>query len=358
MTGGRTSTILLAAPPTAEIECPATHSTQFERASSRIQPARSIGKSGRFRRPTKEPSTLFVQVTWCEDVPYSIGPSGQGAAIVVSKVTVDIVLPILNEERTLEGNTRVLLKKLISDGTYDWSISIVDNGSTDGSWDIARRIARSELKVRAIRLERPGRGGALKAAWTSSMAEIVAYMDIDLSTELEALNALLDPIAAGKADISIGSRLVAGSEVTRNPLREVISHLYNFIARIALHYPVRDAQCGFKAASRNVVRTIVPAIEDDSWFFDTELLILAYRKGLRINEVPVHWVEDEDSRVRIVKTAIEDLRGIWRVRRGTDGNGSSAIGKENHIRVAVTISSGSAPSNDGFQSSSPETDAT
>jgi glycosyltransferase involved in cell wall biosynthesis len=275
----------------------------------------------------------------------------------VRKVTVDIVLPVLNEERTLERNARILLKALSSQTKYDWSITIADNGSTDGSWEVAHRIAQSELNVRALRLVRPGRGGALRAAWTSSKADIVAYMDIDLSTELKALSPLLDPIAAGAADISIGSRLAAGSEVTRSPLREAISHLYNLIARVALHYPVRDAQCGFKAASRNVVHTIVPDIEDDSWFFDTELLIRAYRKGLRINEVPVRWVEDQDSRVRIAKTAMDDLRGIWRLRRGTGAIRSSAAG-EGYIHVAETISRDAEPTNAGLESSSPQTDAT
>jgi glycosyltransferase involved in cell wall biosynthesis len=275
----------------------------------------------------------------------------------VRKVTVDIVLPVLNEERTLERNAHTLLKTLSSQSKYDWSITIADNGSTDGTWEVADRIANSELNVRALRLVRPGRGGALKAAWTSSRADIVAYMDIDLSTELKALSQLLDPIAAGSADISIGSRLAGGSEVTRSPLREAISHLYNLIARVALHYPVRDAQCGFKAASRSVVHTIVPAIEDDSWFFDTELLIRAYRKGFRINEIPVRWVEDQDSRVRIAKTAIDDLRGIWRLRRGTSANRSSP-GGEGHIHVAETILRDSAPTNAGLESSSPQTDAT
>ena len=280
------------------------------------------------------------------------------AAIVVRKIAVDITLPVLNEERTLESNVRILLKKLFSQDVFDWTISIVDNGSTDGSWEIADRIARAELNVRALRLEHRGRGGALRAAWTSSIADIVAYMDIDLSTELDALGPLLEPIVAGTADISIGSRLVAGSQVTRNLRREVISHLYNMIARTALNYPVRDAQCGFKAASRKVADSIVPAIEDNSWFFDTELLVLAYRQGLRINEVPVHWVEDEDSRVKIVKTAIDDLRGIWRLRRRTDSLRSATTEKARQFHVAETISGDSSNSHTALPSSFPEADGT
>ena len=232
-------------------------------------------------------------------------------------VTVDIALPVLNEERGLERSVRTLQADLASRCSYDWSISIVDNGSTDASWMIASRLARTEKNVRALRMAHRGRGGALRAAWTSSTADIVAYMDIDLSTDLGALGPLLDPVAVGEADISIGSRLAPSSDVTRGVRREAISHVYNWIARAMLRYPVRDAQCGFKAVSSHVAQTVVPTVEDDSWFFDTELLVLAWRQGMRINEVPVRWVEDDDSRVRIVNTAIDDLRGIWRLVRGS-----------------------------------------
>ncbi len=198
---------------------------------------------------------------------------------------------------------------------YDWSVTIADNGSHDSSWEIAQRIEVARSDVRAIRLEDPGRGRALKRAWTSTTADIFAYMDIDLSTSLDCLRPLIDPIAQGATDVSIGCRLAKKSEVARGMKREFISHAYNFIARRALDYPVKDAQCGFKAASRAVVEVVVPLVSDDSWFFDTELLVLAWRKGFRIKEIPVRWTEDEDSRVRIVATAIDDLRGIVRLMR-------------------------------------------
>jgi glycosyltransferase involved in cell wall biosynthesis len=233
----------------------------------------------------------------------------------VRTTTIDVALPVLNEDQTLETNVCRLVAELDSGYPYEWTISIVDNGSTDASWDVASRIARTVPRVRALRLAQRGRGRALKAAWTTSTADIVAYMDIDLSTDLSALRSLVDPIADGLADISIGSRLDPGSQVTRSARREIISHLYNWIARAILRYGVRDAQCGFKAISRKVVESIIPDVKDGSWFFDTELLVLATRQGLRINEVPVIWVEDHDSRVRIVTTAIDDLRGIWRLAR-------------------------------------------
>ncbi len=262
-------------------------------------------------------------------------------------MTVDIALPVLNEECALETSLRVLQAQLTSQCPYNWSLSIVDNGSTDSSWRIASRIARTEPNVRALRLAERGRGGALKAAWTSSPADILAYMDIDLSTDLEALGPVLDPIAAGAADISIGSRLASSSQVTRSVQREAISHLYNLIARAMLRYSVRDAQCGFKAVSRHVAQTIVPLIQDNSWFFDTELLVLASRCGMRINEVPVHWVEDNDSRVRIVSTAIDDLRGIWRLSWNHSPGATSAVADtQDRIRALETVSM-TSPTDDG-----------
>lgn len=230
--------------------------------------------------------------------------------------TIDVALPVLNEDKSLASNVRRLIDALRSGCPYVWSVSIVDNGSTDASWDVAMHIARSEPNVRALRLDQRGRGGALKAAWGSSIADVVAYMDIDLSTDLSALPSLLHPVASGEVDICIGSRLNSSSKVTRGARREVISHLYNWIARAVLRYGIRDAQCGFKAVNRNVVETILPQVRDDSWFFDTELLVIAARQGLRVKEIPVVWVEDDDSRVRIVTTAIDDLRGIVRLARG------------------------------------------
>jgi glycosyltransferase involved in cell wall biosynthesis len=240
----------------------------------------------------------------------------------VQSATIDIVLPVLNEDQSLEGNVYRLVEVLRSGQPFAWTVSIVDNGSTDGSWAVARRIAEGMPNVRALRLAQPGRGGALKAAWTTSSADVVAYMDIDLSTDLSALTSLLDPVVSATVDICIGSRLDPGSHVTRSVRREVISHVYNWIARVALGYGVRDAQCGFKAVNRAVVEKIIPDIVDDGWFFDTELLVRAWRSGLRIREVPVTWVEDDDSRVKIIATALDDLRGIWRLTRNRQPGGS------------------------------------
>jgi SAM-dependent methyltransferase len=238
----------------------------------------------------------------------------------MAHASVDIAIPVLNEERALESSLSTLVSYLSADCPYDWSITIVDNGSTDETWSIADSFASSNPRTRVIRLDRRGRGGALKAAWSTSTADIVAYMDVDLSTGLESLPALLDPLARGDAEVSIGSRLAVGAKIQRGLQREVISRIYNVIARGFLRYGVRDAQCGFKAVRASVARDLIPHIADDGWFFDTELLVLAFRGGMRINEVPVNWLEDNDSRVRIASTAIEDLRGIWRLFRSNDAS--------------------------------------
>jgi glycosyltransferase involved in cell wall biosynthesis len=239
----------------------------------------------------------------------------------MTRSSVDIAIPVLNEQRAIESAFSSLVAYLSAECPYDWRITVVDNGSTDRTWALASSLVAADLRTRAIRLDRPGRGGALKEAWSTSSADVVAYMDVDLSTGLESLQPLLEPIIQGETDISIGSRLAPGASVERSLQRDVISRIYNVIARRFLQYRIRDAQCGFKAMQASVARNLIPRIEDNDWFFDTELLVLAWRDGLRINEIPVTWVEDHDSRVRIMSTALDDLRGIWRLWRAAGKTG-------------------------------------
>jgi glycosyltransferase involved in cell wall biosynthesis len=228
---------------------------------------------------------------------------------------VDIVVPVFNEERDLEPSVRRLRAHLDDRFPFPARITIADNASTDGTWQIAERL-RSELwDVRTVHLDRKGRGRALRAAWLSSDASVLAYMDVDLSTGLDALLPLVVPLLSGHAEIAIGSRLAAGAHVVRGPKRELISRCYNVLLRAVLRVRFRDAQCGFKALRSDVARELLPLVEDEAWFFDTELLVLAERAGLRIHEVPVDWVDDPDSRVHLVDTALADLRGIWHLVR-------------------------------------------
>ena len=234
-----------------------------------------------------------------------------------SAPVVDVVVPVYNEERDLGPNIRELHAFLSRGFPYPTVITIADNASRDGTLTLARRLAGELPGVRVTHLEAKGRGRALRAAWTASDASVVAYMDVDLSTDLDALLPLVAPLVSGESDVAIGSRLARGARTRRGLRREFISRAYNLVLRLALGARFTDAQCGFKAVRAEVAREIVPRIEDQSWFFDTELLVLAQRAAMRLHEVPVAWTDDPDSRVDIVRTALDDLRGVWRLRFGS-----------------------------------------
>jgi glycosyltransferase involved in cell wall biosynthesis len=224
----------------------------------------------------------------------------------------DVVIPVHNEEAALVASVNRVhrhLRRL----PYSFRITIADNASTDGTALVAHRLSNEYDEVRAVHLPEKGRGGALKFAWSASTSQVLAYMDVDLSTDLNALLPLVAPLVSGHSDIAIGSRLTRGARTSRGPRRELISRGYNLLLRGTLHAGFSDAQCGFKAIRAEVARELLPLVEDTSWFFDTELLVLAERAGLRIHEVPVDWVDDPDSRVDVWRTALEDLRGIGRL---------------------------------------------
>ena len=226
---------------------------------------------------------------------------------------IEIVVPVYNEAAGLERSVR-RLHRFLSDGfPFSWRIVIADNASVDATPEIARRLALTLPSVRHLRLEQKGRGRALRAAWSASPAKVVCYMDVDLSTDLRGLLPLVAPLMSGHSDLAIGTRLAHGSRVVRGPKREFISRSYNRILRATLRARFSDAQCGFKAARRDALDGLLDDVRDQGWFFDTELLVLAQRRGLRTHEVPVDWVDDPDSRVDIVRTAITDLQGVARL---------------------------------------------
>jgi putative flippase GtrA len=227
--------------------------------------------------------------------------------------TVEIAIPVFDEERALEDSVRRLRAFLDTSFPYPARIVIADNASEDATREIGERLAVALAGVEYRRLEQKGRGRALRAVWSESRADVVAYMDVDLSTGLEALLPLVAPLVSGHSDLAIGTRLANGSRVVRGPKRELISRTYNRLLHLALRTRFSDAQCGFKAGRREAVAALLPAVEDEAWFFDTELLVLAEHRGLHIHEVPVDWVDDPDSRVAIVKTARDDLLGVLRL---------------------------------------------
>ncbi|WP_238412418.1 bifunctional glycosyltransferase family 2/GtrA family protein [Saccharothrix deserti] len=237
-------------------------------------------------------------------------------ATLTTTTVLDVVVPVYNEERDLAPCVRKLHADLTQTFPYTFRITIANNASTDGTRAVADELAHELPGVAAVHLEEKGRGRALKAVWAASDAAVLAYMDVDLSTDLAALAPLVASLISGHSDLAIGSRLARGARVVRGPKREFISRCYNLILRGTLATRFTDAQCGFKAIRADIARRLLPHVEDTGWFFDTELLVLAERAGARIHEVPVDWVDDPDSRVDIVSTAVADLKGVARVGRG------------------------------------------
>ncbi|MFG2138887.1 glycosyltransferase [Streptomyces sp. NPDC048650] len=232
-----------------------------------------------------------------------------------TETVLDVVIPVYNEESDLEPCVRRLHQHLSRTFPYGFRITIADNASTDRTPEVSARLDDALDEVTAVRLEQKGRGRALRTVWSLSEAPVLAYMDVDLSTDLNALLPLVAPLISGHSDLAIGSRLTRSSRVVRGPKREFISRTYNLILRGSLAARFTDAQCGFKAVRGDVAERLLPMVEDTGWFFDTEMLVLAERAGLRIHEVPVDWIDDPDSTVHLVRTATDDLKGVWRVGR-------------------------------------------
>lgn len=252
----------------------------------------------------------------------NISVSAQGRP---QPVDVDIVIPAYNEQRTLGNNIEALLDFLTHQNRDCpvWTVVIADNASTDATWLVARELcARHPDLVRAVHLDVKGRGLALATTWSHSLAKVVAYMDVDLSTDLNDIGALINPLLDGSTDVTFGSRLSPQSEVVRSTKREFISRAYNHMLHWYLDARFHDAQCGFKALTAQAAAQLLPRVSDNAWFFDTELLLLAQYGNLRVREIPVHWVEDQNSTVDILDTAWKDIQGMHRMKREL-GIGSS-----------------------------------
>ncbi|MEV8214310.1 bifunctional glycosyltransferase family 2/GtrA family protein [Leifsonia sp. NPDC077715] len=228
-------------------------------------------------------------------------------------LALDVVVPVFNEQATLESSIQRLHDYLTRSVGWSWRITIADNASTDATPALADALADALPGVVAVHFPLKGRGRALKHVWLASPAQVLVYLDEDLSTDLAALPPLVAPLLSGHSDLAIGTRLGRTARVTRGGKREFISRSYNLLLRRTMSVGFSDAQCGFKAIRRDVAQRLVPLVEDDGWFFDTELLILAERAGLRIHEIPVDWVDDADSSVDVVRTARDDLKGMLRV---------------------------------------------
>src|SRR5689334_7610153 len=279
-------------------------------SDSRLPAAQSLAAQSLAAQPFPGPPSPVQRLPAQPSVPEPRPAAGDAG------VQAEIVIPVRNEERDLAPSVRRLDAYLRDQFPFTTRITIADNGSTDGTWQEAQALAGELTAVCSVRLERPGRGGALRSIWSASDADICAYMDVDLSTDLNALLPLVAPLLSGHSDLAIGTRLARGARVVRGPRRELISRCYNVLLHATLGAGFSDAQCGFKAIRADKARLLLPLTRDTGWFFDSELLVLAERAGLRIHEVPVDWVDDPDSRVTVVATALADLRGIARMRWG------------------------------------------
>ena len=232
-------------------------------------------------------------------------------------LVVEVVLPAYNEEHDLPRSVETLVAFLRERPEYAWRVLVADNASTDGTLAAAQALAEAHPEVEAFHLPQKGRGRALRAAWLRSDADAVCYMDVDLSTDLSALLPLIDAVLLGGCDVAIGTRLARGSRVYKRTLkREITSRCYNLLIKAMFWTRFSDAQCGFKALNRDAAQRLLPVVEDNAFFFDTELLLIAEKRGLRIHEVPVTWTDDPGTTVRIVNTALEDIRGLLRLRFG------------------------------------------
>jgi putative flippase GtrA len=247
---------------------------------------------------------------------FTARPNAARIAAQTGVPVLDVVVPVYNEQVALGDSVRRLHRHLSEQFPFTFRITIADNASIDATPAVAAGLAQEFDEVRVCRLEQKGRGRALHTVWSASDAPVLAYMDVDLSTDLAALLPLVAPLISGHSDVAIGTRLSRGSRVVRGAKREVISRCYNLILRSTLSARFSDAQCGFKAIRSDVAQGLLPHVSDTGWFFDTELLVLAERSGLRIHEVPVDWIDDPDSRVDIVATAVADLKGVARLLKG------------------------------------------
>lgn len=245
----------------------------------------------------------------------SPGVRVEAAAGELPVFRLDAVIPVYNEEHVLAASVerlRVFLTERMTG--YRWRIVVADNASIDGTLTVAEGLAAAHPgEVAVVHLPQKGRGRALRHAWLNSDADILSYMDVDLSTDLEHYPLLIQCIVNGY-DVATGSRLLPESRTNRSPKREFISRCYNLITKVTHFTRIADMQCGFKAVSRRAARELIPLVENNQWFFDTELLLLAEKFGYKVKEIPVNWLEDPDTRVKIVATAWEDLQGLMRLR--------------------------------------------
>lgn len=225
---------------------------------------------------------------------------------------IEIILPVYNEEKILKKNV-LKVKQFFDKYCKNFLIVIVDNGSTDHTYEIAESLQNEYSNIAAFRLKEKGRGRALRFRILNSPFPFIGYMDIDLSSNLSCLLRMYEELSRGY-DIVIGSRLLPGAEVQRSLIRRFLSTGYSFLVQCILNLPYKDYQCGFKLFRRERILDLLTLIKNNNWFFDTELIYYAHNNKLRIKEIPVLWKERKRGKVRLIPTIVEDVLGIVRLK--------------------------------------------
>ncbi|WP_226012369.1 flippase-like domain-containing protein [Halomicrobium salinisoli] len=255
----------------------------------------------------------------------------------MTDVEVSVVLPAYNEEETLEETVEVTLSTLASflpDGRFE--VIVAEDGCEDRTPEIADRLAGEDERVRHVHSdERLGRGGALEYAFRRAEGSTLVYFDTDLATDMRHLEELVESIRSGEYDVATGSRWLPENPADRPPRRAVSSRGYNVLVRLFLRSDLKDHQCGFKAFDRDALFDLLDGVEDEHWFWDTEVLVRAQREGYRVREFPVDWTPKGDSKVDLVRDVFgmgsQIVRTWWqlsvspRITRRTSLAGGTAL---------------------------------
>lgn len=229
-----------------------------------------------------------------------------------------IVIPIYNEEKILEKNILRLYNFLQNNNLENWQIVIADNASTDQSEKIGQKLNTNYQQIGYLKIPKRGKGIAIRTAWKKySDADIFTFIDADLSTDITFLPNLINAIAKENYDIAIGDRFDKNSKVKRNLKRNIISLGYRFILKISLKTKINDLPCGFKAINKKILDNIVPLVKNNTWFFDSEIVLLAEKMGYKIKKIPIIWQENREKQNNTPLWSIikEYLKEILRLKK-------------------------------------------
>lgn len=232
-------------------------------------------------------------------------------------MNIEITIPVLNEEETIKEKISEMIDYVVKNlSNRNIKFIIADNGSTDMTEEYSQELIKKYKNLKYIKLPEKGVGLALKASWSSSEADYVGYMDLDIATDLSALKDVVLEMDKG-SEIINGSRLLKKSEViNRTFIREFTSRMFNFLLKVILKVKFTDGMCGFKFFKRKTIQSLInTGIDTKGWFFSTEILVKGYWKGIEIKEIPVKWTDDRNSKVKIISLSLNYLKNIFKLKK-------------------------------------------